>query len=152
MRVNVWRIARKRKRGTMYAIRWRDPSTGRMRCESCGPDKQLARRLVEQKRVELRAGHLGEAVRAPYDAFVGMVLQKLEQKERAAATIREVEAVLRRFGAICDPAGVASITTQMIDRYDAARRRGYRLCSDRSCRWSNVAEATTWGYRRPPAL
>ena len=80
MRLSVWLVTRKRKRGMTYAVRWVDPATGRMRCEGCGRDRHLAKRLVERKRAELRGGLMGDPIRAPFDEFVHMVLEKLAQK------------------------------------------------------------------------
>ena len=133
-----------------YAVRWVDPSTGRMRCEGCGTDRHLAKRMIERKKAELRAGILGDATRAKYDDFVAMVLKKLAQKERAPATIHAVERVLERFKMICDPSDVGLITTQMIDRYDWKRRQGARRCWARNCCWSNLADASVcWKCGHP---
>jgi len=151
MKVNVWLVTRKRKRGKTYAIRWIDPATGRMRCEGVGSDHHLAKRLLERKRAELRTGQSNDPIAADYDDFVSMVLDRCETKERAEGTIREVERVLLTFKMIINPRDVTAITPAMIDEFDAVRRQGARKCS--ACRWSNVADAETcWKCDEPLKL
>jgi len=151
MKVNVWLVTRKRKRGKTYAIRWIDPATGKMRCEGVGSDHHLAKRLLERKRQDLLSGRLGDPIKAGFDDFVAMVVEHREQKERAESTVREIERVLLAFKMICDPKDVMAITPAMIDRFDAVRRQGSRRCS--ACRWSNVADAETcWKCGKPLKL
>ncbi len=110
-----------------------------------GRDKTLAKRMAGKKREELRAGITGDTVRAGYDDFVEMVLEKMRRLERAESYIDETARVLDLFKMICKPRNVNAITVNTLDRFDAERAKGCRRCSHRSCRWPNpVGAETCW--------
>ena len=134
-------ITRQGKRGKTYAVRWIDQSTDKMRCDGGGRDKVLARRLVEKKRADLRAGRLSDVQHAGFDEFITMVLARMKQKGRAAATVVETKRALGLLEMVCDPRDVAAITVNMLDRFDAARAAAVRRCKHQRCRWPNMTDA-----------
>ena len=141
MRTDVWLVTRERKRGKTYAVRWIDPWTGRMCCVGFGKDKVLAKRMLEDRRHDIRAGISGDVVRAGYDDFVASVLGEMDRRANRPATIAETKRSLLTLQMMCEPRDVAAITVTTLNRFDAERAKGSRKCSTRTCRWPNPVNA-----------
>ena len=56
-KVKVWVTKFKsRKKGFIYKVQWFDPRTGKLKTESCGRDRALAKTVAAKRRQELQDG------------------------------------------------------------------------------------------------
>lgn len=140
-KADVWIIKRRRKRGVRYAVRWVDPSTGRMRCETCGTDQKLAKDFANRKRDELRRGINNDPIDVSWDRFASTEIEQA-QAEKSAVYADMIRCTLDLFKMICEPRGPLAVNYRMARDFIRIRLQGARRCPRRSCGFSNAVDLT----------
>lgn len=97
----VWLSARKGVRGKTYAIRWVDPISGKTKSQTCGADKALARRMQQEKCIELRRGVSSERTPRTVDDLVNalpgwMIGKAADTVSKTQQSLRALEAMQRK--------------------------------------------------------
>lgn len=138
--MSVWIVKRKRLKERTYAVRWIDPATGRMRCQTAGTDAKIAKAIAAQKKDEIRRGVLNDPVDAPWSAFRERIMLAVEGG-RSSGYASITKLALDQFEAICSPAGPLQVNYPMIRTFIETRRAGARRCDGKACGFSNVATA-----------
>ncbi len=101
---------------------WIDPE-GKRRCQSCGPGatgKRSADKLCEKRSAELLTGTYQTADKKSWKDF----RQQYREKLLVGLVVRtrgQADTALAHFERIIKPGRVASITTQAVDEFVAAR-------------------------------
>jgi integrase len=106
-----------------WYVGWIDPA-GKRRCKSCGPGargKSNAGKLRQKLEAQLIAGTYQSTAKKTWAEF----RQEYKDKVLAGLAVRtrpQADASLGHFGRIAKPGYVASISTQTVDNFIAARR------------------------------
>lgn len=119
-KVQVWVKRRKTKKGYSYAVQWVDQRSGRVKTESCGRDKALARHKAAERRRELLNGTYSEIVPVSFDDFKTEHLEQISGVLSEGSKI-EHELALGQFKAACNPNNLTSINSPMLEKFRNAR-------------------------------
>lgn len=122
-KVKVWVTKFKsRKKGFIYKVQWFDPRTGKLKTESCGRDRALAKTVAAKRRQELQDGVYREIKPIGWADFVEEHLDCIAaNQELTRENHRQAELALRQFEQVCEPKGPADIDYVMLEKFRNAR-------------------------------
>ena len=152
MGTNVWLERRPSKKGHVYTLRWKDPTTGKIRSQSTKEsDKRLADRYVSQKIEDLRNGVSDDVDKSTWDGFVQTVLRRI-RAIRKPSTVIDLKNTADRFGKIIRPDSPTAVTSNEILRFLEAREAMGCRPSTREKDRRNLRRLFNEGMKAEPPL